>query len=97
MMKHVVCFKLKNPNEELLKETRDLLLTMKENISVVIDVQVGLDFLHSDRSFDILLEVTLNTKEDLDVYQYSDYHVNIILKHMKTIIEKSITIDYEYE
>lgn len=93
-MKHVVCFKLKEPNEEILNKTKDLLLTMKENISVVEDVQVGLDFLHSERSFDILLEVTLNSKEDLDTYQFSDYHVNVILKHMRAIIEKSITVDY---
>lgn len=94
MMKHVVCFKLKDPNEALLKETKELLLTMKDNISVVKDVQVGLDFLHSERSFDILLEVTLDSKENLDTYQFSDYHVNVILKHMKEIIEKSITVDY---
>ena len=93
-MKHVVCFKLKEPNEEILNKTKDLLLTMKENISVVEDVQVGLDFLHSERSFDILLEVTLNSREDLDTYQFSDYHVNVILKHMKAIIEKSIAVDY---
>ena len=93
-MKHVVCFKLKEPNEEILNKTKDLLLTMKENISVVEDVQVGLDFLHSERSFDILLEVTLNSKEDLDTYQFSDYHVNVILKHMKAIVEKSIAVDY---
>ena len=96
MMKHVVCFKLKEPNEQLLKETKDLLLTMTGIIPEVVDVNVGLDFLHSERSFDILLEVTLNSKEDLDVYQFSDYHVNVILKHMKAIIEKSIAVDYEY-
>ena len=96
MMKHVVCFKLKEPNEQLLHETKDLLLTMKGSIPEVVDVNVGLDFLHSERSFDILLEVTLNSKDDLDVYQFSDYHVNVILKHMKAIIEKSIAVDYEY-
>ena len=96
MMKHVVCFKLKEPNEQLLNETKDLLLTMKGSIPEVVDVNVGLDFLHSERSFDILLEVTLNSKDDLDVYQFSDYYVNVILKHMKAIIEKSIAVDYEY-
>lgn len=95
MMKHVVCFKLKDPNETILKETKELLLTMKGIIPEVVDVNVGLDFLHSDRSFDILLEVTLNCKEDLDVYQVSDYHANVILKHMKAIIERSIAVDYE--
>ncbi len=95
MMKHVVCFKLKEPNETILKETKELLLSMKGNIPEVVDVNVGLDSLHSDRSFDILLEVTLNCKEDLDVYQFSDYHVNVILKHMKAIIERSIAVDYE--
>ena len=94
-MKHVVCFKLKNPTELLLKETKELLLTMKGIIPEVIDVKVGLDFLHSERSFDILLEVTLNSKEDLDVYQFSDYHVNVVLKYMKAIIERSIAVDYE--
>ena len=44
MMKHVVCFKLKEPNEQLLHETKDLLLTMKGSIPEVVDVNVGLDF-----------------------------------------------------
>ena len=94
MIKHVVCFKLKEPNEELLQKTKELLLTMKGNIPEVVDVQVGLDFLHSARSFDILLEVTLEKMDDLDVYQNSAYHVDVILKHMKAIMEKSIAVDY---
>jgi hypothetical protein len=57
MIKHVVCFKLKDNSPEHCKKIKELMLTMKDNIEYVRDVEVGIDFLHSPRSYDIMLSV----------------------------------------
>ena len=50
MIRHIVCFKLKDNNQELCEKTKDILLSMRENVSLVRDISVGVDFLHSARS-----------------------------------------------
>ena len=97
MIKHIVCFKLANPSEELCNKTKEILLSMKGNVPMLIHVSVGLDFLHSQRSYDIILETYFKTKEDLANYQVDPYHCDVVKKHMHAITEKSVAIDYELE
>lgn len=94
MMKHVVCFKLKEPSEELLLKTREILLSMRGNVPTAKNVEVGIDFLHSARSYDIILVVTLADPADLDVYQNDEYHCSVVKKHMHAIAETSVALDY---
>lgn len=93
MMKHIVCFKLKSPDDELLKKTKEILLSMRGNVKTVKDIEVGIDFLHSARSYDIILQVTLEDGK-LDEYQNDSYHVSVVKKHMHSVAETSIAIDY---
>ena len=95
MIKHVVCFKINNKTDELLKETKNILLSMKENVPTVREIEVGIDFLGSPRSYDVYLSVVLDSKEALDVYQNDAYHVDVVKKHMHAICESSIAIDFE--
>ena len=95
MIKHIVCFKLKNPTEEECRKAADVLLSMKGNVELLRDIQVGIDFLHSERSYDLILEVILDNKEALDAYQEHPYHVNVVKKHMHAFRETSVAIDYE--
>ena len=97
MIKHIVCFKLKNPNEALLNETAQLLRSMKGKVPMVVDLTVGIDFLHSDRSYDLILEVILNDRKDLVAYQNDEYHCNVVKKHMHAIRETSVSVDFELE
>ena len=69
MIKHIVCFKLKNDSIELRNKTRDILLSMKGRVPMLLDLEVGIDFLSSQRSYDIILETYFNNKEDLEKYQ----------------------------
>ena len=94
MIKHVVCFKLSEPSEELLKKTRDILLSMKGNVPMLRDIEVGVDFLHSSRSYDIILIVTLDSKEDLDKYQNDHYHCDVVKRHMHSVASSSIALDW---
>ena len=95
MVKHIVCFKLKNPTEEECRKAADVLLSMKGNVELLRDIQVGIDFLHSERSYDLILEVVLDNKEALGAYQAHPYHVSVVKKHMHAVRETSVAVDYE--
>ena len=58
MIKHIVCFKLKDNSAENCEKAKEVLLSMKGNVPMIKDIEVGIDFLHSERSYDIILQVT---------------------------------------
>ncbi|MEG0452896.1 MAG: Dabb family protein [Coprobacillus sp.] len=94
MIKHIVCFKLKDNSLENCQKTHDVLMSMKGKIDLLRDIHVGIDFLHSERSYDIILETLFESKEDLDAYQNDPYHCDIVKTHMHKVRESSISIDY---
>lgn len=95
MIKHIVCFKLQNNSDEKLEETKNILLSMKDNVKLLKDIEVGVDFLHSARSYDVILQVTLKNKEQLDEYQKDEYHCSVVKKYMHAHTISSVAVDYE--
>ncbi len=94
MIKHIVCFKLTDNSEQMLEKTKDILLSMQGNVPLLRGIEVGVDFLHSPRSYDIILQVLLDDAKALDDYQNDDYHCNVVKKHMHAVAESSVAIDY---
>lgn len=80
MIKHIVCFKLKDNSEENCTKTADILKSMKGNVPTLLDIEVGVDFLHSQRSYDIILQVTLESEDKLEEYQKDAYHCDVVKK-----------------
>lgn len=95
MIKHIVCFKLAEPTEENCIKAKEVLMSMKGNVPTVADIEVGIDFLHSQRSYDIILQVTLESRDVLDAYQNDPYHVDVVKKHMHAVCASSIAVDYD--
>ena len=95
MIKHIVCFKIKDEYKNRLLEAKEKMLRMKQEIPYLADVEVGLDFLHSARSYDLYLSVILQNKEDLDRYQNDPYHCSVVKTLMHEIREASIAVDFE--
>ena len=95
MIKHIVLFKLKDKSPENLAKTKEILLSMDGNVPLLRSIEVGLDFLHSGRSFDVALITTLDSREALDAYQVDPYHVSVVKKHMHEVREDSVAIDFE--
>ena len=50
--------------------------------------------MHSERSSDIGLTVTLDDAKALDDYQNDPYHCEVVKKHMHAVRESSVAIDY---
>jgi hypothetical protein len=93
MIKHIVCFKLKEG--ESVDKAIDVLKSMEGKVPSALKIEVGKDFLHSARSYDIILQVTINSREDLDVYQKDEYHCSVVKKHMHAVVESSVAVDYD--
>ena len=93
MIKHIVCFKL---NEgESPEKAKEVLLSMKGNVPMLKGIEVGIDKLHSARSYDVILSVVLDDMQALADYQQDAYHVNVVKKHMHAVTKTSVAIDYD--
>lgn len=96
MLKHIVCFKLKDNSESECEKAKEILLSMKGNVPMLKDIEVGIDLLHSARSYDIILQVTLDSFDDLEDYQNDAYHCGVVKKHMHAVAETSVALDYNF-
>ena len=97
MIKHIVCFKLKNNADSEKKKAWDLLMSMNGRVPQIIEMEVGCDFLGSERSYDVILQVKLENNEKLSEYQKDEYHVNVVKTYMKENAAASVAIDYEID
>ena len=95
MIKHVVCFKLKDNSEESKQKAKEILLSMVGKVDTIKGIEVGTDFLCSERSYDVFLQVTLDDMEALDIYQNDKYHCDVVKAYMKENAASSIAIDYD--
>lgn len=95
MIKHIVCFKLKDNSKESCEKAAEIFRSMEGKVPQLRSIQVGIDFLHSPRSYDIILETTFDSKEELENYQKDPYHCDVVKKYIHSIQETSIAIDYE--
>lgn len=94
MIRHVVCFKLSDNSEEMRAKTKEVLMSMKGKVDLLRDIEVGVDFLGSPRSYDVMLSVVLDSPEALEAYQQDAYHCDVVKKHMHAVAESSISMDY---
>lgn len=96
MVKHIVCFKLKNNSDAAKAAAADRLLSMRGKVPVMKNIEVGQDFLGSGRSYDIILQVTLENRQALDEYQNDEYHCSFVKPYMHENSESSVSVDYEF-
>jgi hypothetical protein len=95
MITHIVFFKLKDRSPRSVEKARDVLLGMKGRIPQLRHLEVGIDVLHSERSYDIALVMKFDTLEDLQAYQAHPVHVEVA-RYMTSARESAAAVDYEY-
>lgn len=94
MITHIVCFKLKDNSPEKVEVTAQVLRDMEGKIEQLKSIEVGLDVLHSARSYDIALITKFDSMADLEAYQVHPVHQKVI-QHMNEVRESSIAVDFE--
>lgn len=95
MIKHVVCYKLKNDTPENREIAVNALKSMREAVDEAISVEVGTDFLGSGRSFGVVLIVTLKDREMLEAYQNNEFHCKRVKPIVRSLTAQSVSVDFE--
>ncbi len=95
MITHIVLFKLADPTAENVTATRNKLLSMDGKIDLLRHLEVGVDVIRSERSYDIALTTRFDSLEDLQAYQVHPYHAGVVVPHMKSVCSSVVAADYE--
>lgn len=98
MVKHIVMWKLHDIAEgngklENAKKIKSDLESLKEVIKEIIEIEVGINELESDQSYDILLYSTFKDFEDLNIYQNHPDHKKVA-EFIGKVKSDRIAVDY---
>jgi len=95
MIVHIVMFAFKEENKrENLLKAKNLLDALVDKIPSLNSMEVGLDFMQSERSFDLVLTTTFNDKEGLSTYAVHPAHIEVV-SFIKEVTEAAKVVDYE--
>ena len=94
MFTHIVLFKVKEPSKENLEFMEKTLLSMNGNIKELNELEVGIDVIRSNRSYDVAIITRFDSKEDYLAYDVNEFHVEKVKKVIGHYIEESKTIDF---
>jgi hypothetical protein len=95
MITHIVFFKLFEPTAEAVATVQEKLLSMQGKIPQLRHLEAGVDFIHSERSFDVALFTKFDTRDDLQAYQVHPYHAGEVVPLMKSVCSAIASVDYE--
>ena len=100
MIRHIVMFKLREfstPEEKLnaAETVRTELLAMQKKIPEIQEFEVGINFTVDDAAYDLVINFSFSSKEDLKVYQSHPDH-QAFIKFNKNYSAKKVVLDYEY-
>ena len=99
MVKHIVMWKIQGINgqtkEETAQQIKRGLEDLNGQIEGLIKLEVGIDFLQTDSSYDVVLYSELTDKEALDFYQNHPLHVKAATEIVKPAATSRIVVDYE--
>jgi hypothetical protein len=95
MITHIVFFKLSEPTPEAITTVQEKLLSMQGKIPLLRQLEAGVDFIRSERSFDVALLTKFDSREDLQAYQVHPYHAGEVVPLMKSVCSAIASVDYE--
>ena len=95
MITHIVLFKLKEPTAENIAAARAKLESMQGNVPMLRHLEVGVDVVRSERSFDLALYTKFDSLADLQAYQVDAYHGGDVAPFMRSLSSAVVAADYE--
>lgn len=100
MVKHIICFKLKdfaegNPKSVNAKLVTGTLLSLKDKIKEIKYIEVGINAPKASQdNFDMVLYSEFNSFADLEIYQKHPEHVKAA-DFIKKVRDTRACVDYE--
>jgi hypothetical protein len=95
MLTHIVCWRYKEETTSAQREQhRAKLRNLKNVIAEIVDLQIGADVLHLERSYDTGLIANFKSLEDLSIYTENSVHIEAA--HFgKQIAAHVVSVDFE--
>lgn len=93
MFKHVVSFRLKPDKKDMLPKAKQMILALAD-IPQVKSIEVGENVIDSARSFDFVIIVQLESRQDYDIYDKHEMHIPV-KEFVFGIIDDAVAVDYE--
>jgi len=95
MVVHIVMFRFKDENKaENIEKVKSMLEALPEKIESLKSMEVGVDFLHSERSMDLVLTSIFDDKDGLEAYRVHPAHQEVV-SFIKEVTVESRVVDYD--
>jgi len=95
MITHIVFFKLIEPTSGNIAVTRGKLMAMSGKIPSIRSIEVGVNIVRSERSYDLALVTRFDSINDLQAYQVHPVHADEVAPHVKAVCSSIAAVDYE--
>ena len=94
MITHVVLFRLKDRSDVSVEMAKKVLEGLSGRVPVLRHLEIGVDIIKSERSYDIALIAKFDSLEDLEAYQNHPFHLEVA-GYMATVRDSAVAVDYE--
>ena len=93
MFKHVVCQHFHDKSDAV--EAAEMLRALPAQIPELISMEVGIDELETERSFDLVLIATFNDIEGLHAYEHHPAH-QAVRAFIRPRRKGTVSVDFRY-
>lgn len=93
MFTHIVFYRLIDNSEENKEKVKGILLSMEGKVEQLKAIEVGIDVLHSERSYDLALITRFDSMDDFKAYKAHPVHTEVS-KFMHSVFSVSASVDY---
>jgi len=94
MIRHIVFFKLKDNSGANKTFVKTRILSLRDKIKGVKQIEMGVNFSEEMRAYDLALLACFDTVADLQAYATHPLHLEV-LAEIKKLVEKTRVVDYE--
>ncbi|WP_238886771.1 Dabb family protein [Clostridium sp. YIM B02551] len=94
MVVNNLLLKLKTSEEDTIRRTQEVLLSMKRKIDVLIDIQVEVNIRPGQSNYDLILITKFESLEALDVYLSHPAHLEVA-KFIGSVLDTQASVCYK--
>jgi len=95
MFKHIVCVDFKEDCKDKLGKAKSMIQALAKKIDVIRNLEVGLDELGTERSYDLAIVADFDSRTDWQVYDTHPEHVKV-KDFIKDLKADAVAVDFTY-
>ncbi len=98
MIRHIVVWRMADLPDKLerAKAMQENVKMLRDNIDVIVDIEIGLNYNETEAASDVVLVSTFKTKEDLETYQVHPVHKEFGATYVRPFVKERRVVDYEF-